>query len=415
MIDNFNSNVNPEKEEYKAITPFRMFIKGYFPFIEDTMEAFDNYGLLSKIVEYLNNVISNENTTIENINNLYNAFNSLKIELENYINIEVLPTLDNKIELVDEKIEYIDNYFDNLNVQNEINNKLDDLVADGTIASMIDPYFDSEVQPILNAYNTRLKVLEGRMDSFSHLTEGSTSGDAELIDIRNGAYGEKYPTAGDSVRGQIKEISEETRNILYGNIVQGYWSSNGTINNSASDSPYRLAFQELFTVNPETNYYFQFQNNIGGVQFRYFDSNKTSLSSTNWLSETNKKVQITTPQNTAFVGINIKKSDIATIQPSDVDIKFFQLETTEYTQLIPHVTATDYEVRNEIENIHNLFNEKSELFRACGDFICIGDSLTDGLYADITKGLIKQNYPYYLSRIFNCNVTNAGKNGGYPR
>ena len=139
MIDNYNSNVNPEKEEYKTITPFKMFIKGYFPFIEDTMEALDNYGLLCKVVEYLNDVISNENVQIDNINELYTAFNNLKTELENYINNDVIPVLNNKIE-------YIDNYFDNLDVQQEINNKLDEMYNDGSLTTLIENYVDPYIE-----------------------------------------------------------------------------------------------------------------------------------------------------------------------------------------------------------------------------------------------------------------------------
>ena len=56
------SEINiPERHDYKAITPFRLFVKSNFPFIESTYEALDNYGLYCKVVEYLNNVIENEN------------------------------------------------------------------------------------------------------------------------------------------------------------------------------------------------------------------------------------------------------------------------------------------------------------------------------------------------------------------
>lgn len=51
---------------------------------------------------------------------------------------------------------------------------------------------------------------------------------------------------------------------------------------------------------------------------------------------------------------------------------------------------------------------------AMGDIICIGDSLTDGLYAPISVGKIKENYPYYLGRMLNANVLNTGTAGKYP-
>ena len=49
-------------------------------------------------------------------------------------------------------------------------------------------------------------VARQRIDEFTHLEDGSTTGDAELADIRVDANGASYDTAGDSVREQVRGI-----------------------------------------------------------------------------------------------------------------------------------------------------------------------------------------------------------------
>ena len=55
-----------------------------------------------------------------------------------------------------------------------------------------------------------LEVLETRMNNFTSLPEGSTSGDAELMDGRIGANGVTYSNIGSAIRGQYSELKADS-------------------------------------------------------------------------------------------------------------------------------------------------------------------------------------------------------------
>ena len=64
----------------------------------------------------------------------------------NYLENTIIPAVNNNAECVEELqaafIElkgYVDNYFDNLDVQEEINNKLDDMVEQGNCKRLLTP------------------------------------------------------------------------------------------------------------------------------------------------------------------------------------------------------------------------------------------------------------------------------------
>ena len=56
-----------------------------------------------------------------------------------------------------------------------------------------------------------IDVERQRINNLAKLQEGSTTGDAELADIRTGADGKNYENAGDAVRGQVTALKEELK------------------------------------------------------------------------------------------------------------------------------------------------------------------------------------------------------------
>ena len=65
----------------------------------------------------------------------------------------------------------------------------------------------SEAAASIGNLQAQVDANSARIDQFENLTPGSTTGDAELQDIRISAYGETYTNAGSAVRAQFNQLS----------------------------------------------------------------------------------------------------------------------------------------------------------------------------------------------------------------
>ena len=113
-----------------VIKPFRYAVQKILPTIYD--DSLSYYELLNKVVFKLNEVIENENNLSENFNTLQENFNLLKA--------------------------YVENYFDNLDVQEEINNKLDEMAENGTLQALLGNIISKQIQPM--STGTLNKIIE---------------------------------------------------------------------------------------------------------------------------------------------------------------------------------------------------------------------------------------------------------------
>lgn len=226
------ADFDPTMGNYKDLRPFRFWCQKVLPLVYD--DSLSYYEVLCKLVDYLNKTMEDVGVLNEDVEALHTAYQQLQA--------------------------YVNDYFSTLDVQQEINNKLDLMAQDGTLDELLLPYFnayksdiDTEVETFENNINTiinnqtdNIAVLQARMDTFARLTEGSTTGDAELADIRVGENGYTYPTAGDSVRTQIGNLTR------YLNYFKEDYAANTNI---TQDQEYRPGYYDIEGTYYSSNQY----------------------------------------------------------------------------------------------------------------------------------------------------------------
>ena len=82
---------------------------------------------------------------------------------------------------------------------------------------------NTEYWAISSKFNAQLEVQKQRIDNIVALPDGSTTGDAELTDIRVGADGVTYNTAGTAVREQVSSLKEDIVNFKKYNCIDFFY------------------------------------------------------------------------------------------------------------------------------------------------------------------------------------------------
>lgn len=163
------------------IPKFRRCVLQNFPFIEQDFDALTDYQLLCKVVEYLNKVINSQNEVITITESLTAAFNELQ--------------------------SFVTNYFDNLDVQEEINNKLDQMAEDGILQEIITTYIQSNVAWTFDTV--------ADMQAATNLTAGSFARTLGYSSLNDGG-GAFYKISENNITDSIALSGN-----LYANLVGG--------------------------------------------------------------------------------------------------------------------------------------------------------------------------------------------------
>lgn len=184
MHGEINSTIN-------VLPPFKYFCSTIGELPTSYLESMSYYETLVWLCNYLKETII---PTVNNTGNAVTELQNLYIQLQDYVNT----------------------YFDNLDVQEEINKKIDDMVESGEFQTIFNPILNELISPFSERVETlesNVNILESRVNNITELPAGSTSGDAELTDIRIGGNGVTYSSAGNAVRGQYDALHDTNKHF----------------------------------------------------------------------------------------------------------------------------------------------------------------------------------------------------------
>lgn len=182
---------SPTWKGFSGQGAFRYWAQTVLPAVYDDSLSYQE--LLAKVVQILNVTIEDVANAGDDVTGLKDAYE----QLESYVN----------------------EYFSEMDVQEEINNKLDALVEDGTLNQQMEPYLSEYAEEVaslteevagltasVNETRTTLEsdytVTNGRISNIIAHNNDSTS-NTELIDIRTDWKGTTHNSAGDAVRAQF--------------------------------------------------------------------------------------------------------------------------------------------------------------------------------------------------------------------
>lgn len=328
------------KFNYKNLCPFKWFVLQNFPFIEADFDAITNWQLFCKLGEEMNKIIEKVNQAGEQTENLTNAF----IDLQNYVN----------------------NYFENLDIQTEVNNKLDEMAEGGELAELIGQYLESQA---VIGFNTTSSLSQA-----TNLANGSiarTLGRNQYNDGYGAFYKIRQRTNSDTPDGYNIIVLTNTENLIAERII-----------NEIETDVYNL------------------QNNIYSNKFNILNSDKAILigdsygvgytpdgNVESWTTKLSQKLDITC-QSFSSNGAGF----VATGSGGKTFLTLLQ------------------------ENINNITNKNNV------KLIIVGGGYNDSNYSSSYSDMItainnfsdycKENFPYakiYIACFgYNCNKTGAG-------
>lgn len=249
--------------------------------------------------------------------------------LNKFLQTNVIDVINNNATVTEEYIrltkelkEYVENYFENLDVQNEINNKLDQMATDGTLQSIIGEYIN---EGFLNDNFYIYPIRKGR-----YLTKTTANPDYDkTVDfpvmqggcyVGNNHFIQARLVDSNTNRTQLQEINLETGEVIRTNILQ-------------------LQHANSLTYDPKTNRLYVCSLTLSGVNTQYI----YVLDYTTWNTiktiDLSSKLQATEGTHSISYDENTGKIILGAELKSYNTMRFFELDVD--TEELTEISMTD--------------------------------------------------------------------------
>lgn len=381
---------------------------------------------------------------------------------KDYLENQVVPAVNSNAQavvdltnLVNQMQDYIDHYFENLDVQDEINNKLNQMAEDGSLTALIKAYvdpiyqeFETRVNDDLTLQEAKLNNIDNKVDSLASgsplvasSTDDMTETDRVYVNTTDGNWyyydGEEWQIGGvyqstgiDPNDPVIKSITDKVDDCIkyYDNLFDKTAivldkSPKSTTINDLADTP-GVNCSGIMEAKSATTY--TCTSHISGTNNVFFYRANGDYAYRKALTEqADGSWQLTTEAVAnpvafmrfqyapAYVNLNtfmlVEGNELpATYEPHGgyIDPEYLRTQDANISSNTSRISALETEVA-DYNNLINIFNKG----------VCIGDSITEGSfnYNSPTTGVIgynKYSYPNYLHKLTNIEIDNYGR-GGY--
>lgn len=297
------ADFTPTRGSYIDLSPFRYWCQKVLPLVYD--DSLSYYELLNKVVDYLNKTMEDVTTLNGDVTAMYEAYVSLQ--------------------------EYVNTYFDSLDVQEEINNKLNAMALDGSLSHIIEPLIPDSVSDWLEE---NLEPTEPPVDAT--LSISGAAADAKVT-------GDKF----DELDEYIASFTEPATSMFKtSDVTIGVdWQGN--------TNPARAVM--YISANPNTTYYYDFTEMGAFITASAIekDAQDSTVAIASHPLEYSKG-SFTTNADTRYICIQLGKGSVAITNYDLADFKAY-FGTVEY-----YVSAIDIKARNDIAEINNTLSDVTE-------------------------------------------------------